>query len=67
VENLPLHEVGLLRGAMKGHDTRYFGSLLALDRHVYLRLRRRLRPGCWMRSSARLTRRQFLVSQNSLS
>ncbi|MFF5257107.1 hypothetical protein ACFY4K_34485 [Streptomyces leeuwenhoekii] len=34
VENLPLHELGLLRGAVEGHDTRYFGSLLAFDRHA---------------------------------
>lgn len=27
---------------MKGHDSCYFGSLVALARHVYLRLRRRL-------------------------
>ncbi|MFD0055950.1 hypothetical protein ACFVHR_19700 [Streptomyces sp. NPDC127168] len=39
MENLPLHELGLLRGAVKGHDTRYFGSLLALDGHAYLMLR----------------------------
>ncbi|MFB7091405.1 hypothetical protein [Streptomyces sp. NPDC056296] len=39
MENLPLHELGLLRGAVEGHDTRYFGSLLALDRHAYLMLR----------------------------
>lgn len=38
VENLPLHELGLLRGAVEGQDTRYFGSLLALDRHAYLML-----------------------------
>ncbi|MFF8646445.1 hypothetical protein [Streptomyces sp. NPDC015345] len=35
MENLPLHELGLLRGAVEGHDTRYFGSLLALDWHAH--------------------------------
>lgn len=39
MENLPLHELGLLRGAVEGRDTRYFGSLLALDRHAYSLLR----------------------------
>ncbi|MFD4256891.1 hypothetical protein ACFWR9_04490 [Streptomyces sp. NPDC058534] len=39
VEDLPLHELGLLRGAVEGCDTRYFGSLLALDRHACLMLR----------------------------
>ncbi|MGQ4424060.1 hypothetical protein ACN6LL_006352 [Streptomyces violaceoruber] len=39
MEDLPLHELGLLRGAVEGRDTRYFGSLLALDRHAYLLLR----------------------------
>ncbi|MFJ3673399.1 hypothetical protein ACIPSE_43820 [Streptomyces sp. NPDC090106] len=39
MENLPLHELGLVRGAAEGHDTRYFGSLLALDRHAGLLLR----------------------------
>ncbi|MCF2132152.1 hypothetical protein L1I79_37890 [Strepomyces sp. STD 3.1] len=39
MEKLPLHELGLLRGAVEGHDTRYFGSLLALDQHAYLMLR----------------------------
>ncbi|WP_440581073.1 hypothetical protein [Streptomyces sp. PT19] len=27
MENLPLHELGLLRGAVEGHDTHNFGSL----------------------------------------
>ncbi|WP_413754825.1 hypothetical protein [Streptomyces sp. MMBL 11-3] len=35
MENLSLHELGLLRGAAEGHDTRYFGSLFALDHHAY--------------------------------
>ncbi|MCF2131011.1 hypothetical protein L1I79_31990 [Strepomyces sp. STD 3.1] len=39
MEKLPLHELGLLRGAVEGYDTRYFGSLLALDQHAYLMLR----------------------------
>ncbi|WP_328565080.1 hypothetical protein [Streptomyces coelicoflavus] len=39
MEDLPLHELGLLRGAVEGRDTRYFGSLLVLDRHAYLLLR----------------------------
>ncbi|WP_159401614.1 hypothetical protein [Streptomyces sp. NRRL F-5053] len=39
MENLPLHELGLLRGAVEGCDTRYFGSLLALDQHAHLVLR----------------------------
>ncbi|MET8816470.1 hypothetical protein ABZW47_31275 [Streptomyces sp. NPDC004549] len=39
MEDLPLHELGLLRGAVEGRDTRYFGSLLALDQHAYLLLR----------------------------
>ncbi|MFD5445696.1 hypothetical protein [Streptomyces tendae] len=39
VEDLPLHELGLLRGAVEGRDTRYFGSLLALDQHAYPLLR----------------------------
>ncbi|MEU0851455.1 hypothetical protein ABZ387_26330 [Streptomyces flaveolus] len=42
MENIQLHELGLLRGAVEGHDTRYFGSLLALDQHAYLMLRARL-------------------------
>ncbi|MEU4800469.1 hypothetical protein [Streptomyces sp. NPDC023327] len=39
MEDLPLHELGLLRGAVEGHDTRYLGSLFALDRHAHLMLR----------------------------
>ncbi|MGV9883294.1 hypothetical protein [Streptomyces sp. NPDC003006] len=39
MEDLPLHELGLLRGAVEGHDTRYLGSLLALDQHAHLMLR----------------------------
>ncbi|MER7179428.1 hypothetical protein ABT404_08075 [Streptomyces hyaluromycini] len=36
MENLPLHELGLLRGAVEGRDIRYFGLL---DRHAYALLR----------------------------
>ncbi|GGW13310.1 hypothetical protein GCM10018980_71720 [Streptomyces capoamus] len=39
MEDLPLHQLGLLRGAVEGCDTRYFGSLLALDRHAHPLLR----------------------------
>lgn len=42
MEDLPLHELGLLRGAVEGRDTRYFGSLPAPDRHAHLLLRARL-------------------------
>ncbi|MGW3990573.1 hypothetical protein [Streptomyces sp. NPDC004830] len=66
MENLPLHEVGLLRGAMKDHDARYFGSLLALDRHVYLRLRRRFR-GLLDAVERAADSAAVLVNQNSLS
>lgn len=34
MEKLPLHELGLLRGAVEGCDIRHFGSLLALDWHA---------------------------------
>ncbi|MFB7652420.1 MULTISPECIES: hypothetical protein [unclassified Streptomyces] len=34
MEDLPLHELGLLRGAAEGCDIRYFGSLRTLDRHA---------------------------------
>ncbi|MFI8932378.1 hypothetical protein ACIG3E_32540 [Streptomyces sp. NPDC053474] len=39
MEDLPVHELGLLRGTVEGCDIRYFGSLLALDTHAQPLLR----------------------------
>ncbi|MFB6775107.1 hypothetical protein [Streptomyces sp. NPDC056337] len=39
MEDLPLHELRLLRGAVEGCDTRYISSLRTLDRHACLLLR----------------------------
>ncbi|MFB6551227.1 hypothetical protein [Streptomyces sp. NPDC056405] len=39
MEDLPLDELGLLRGAVEGCDIRYFSSLRTLDRDACLVLR----------------------------